>query len=63
MTKYRVRILSGCNINHFWTVDADNKRDALQKVRDSFKVYGIPYDIEKDGIIFSDVYPLEEINQ
>lgn len=63
MEKYRVRILSGCNINHFWTVEAENKHDAFRKVKESFNDYGIPFDIEKDGIIFCDAYPLAEIAQ
>ena len=63
MEKYRVRILDGNNINHFWTVEAENRKDAMQKVRESWKVYGIPYGIEKDGIMFADAYPLELIRQ
>lgn len=63
MKKYRVRILDGGNINHYWTVEANNKFEAFQKVRKSWNDYGIPYGIEKDGIKFSDVYALEEIGQ
>ena len=62
MEKYRVRVLDGNNINHFWTVEAENKYNAIQKVRESWKVYGVPYGIEKDGIIFSDVYLLSEVS-
>lgn len=66
--KYRVRILDGNNVNHYWTVEvedkhnaATNKQNALAAVRKSWKVYGIPYGIEKDGIKFSDVYAMDEI--
>lgn len=61
MEKYRVRITAGNHINHFWTVEADSRSEAIKKVIDSFDVYGKPYDIEKDGIIFIDSYLLKEV--
>lgn len=49
--KYHVVITDGDLIDNRWTVEARDKYEALCLVLMSWKDYGIPYGIEKSGIV------------
>lgn len=51
MKKYRIDIQDGLGIWNCFHVVADSEYSALKMVILSWQDYGVPYGIEKDGII------------
>lgn len=61
MKTYSITIKDGNDISNNWTVSATSKLKALCAVLETWneKSYGMPYNIEKDGITSVEIHELD----